>query len=209
MGRLAHLQDSLPTFPKPCVVVDYSCPDGSGDWAEARGATVVRVRDEQYFHKTRALNLGARRAIELGATRLAFLDADTLVQPGFEEFASTRATCLIVPPGNPALVGILVTPVDDFLKVGGYDVNYQGWGCEDLDMRLRLHLEGSIFETVPSVFLSSIPHGNDLRTQHYVVKNHMVSRATNAIRFEKVIRSLTGKSPTDLDDTAKLLMRVV
>jgi hypothetical protein len=209
MGRLAHLQDSLPAFPKPCVVVDYSCPDKSGDWAEAQGATVVRVHHEEHFHKTRALNLGARRAIELGATRLAFLDADTLVQPSFEEFASKKASCLIAPPGHPPLVGVLVVPTEDFLRVGGYDENYQGWGCEDLDMRLRLYLEGSVFENIPAVFLSSIPHGNDLRTQHYAVKNHMISRATNAIRMEKAIRSLTGKSPAELDDTAKRLMRVV
>lgn len=208
MGRLPHLKETFEAFPKPCVVVDYSCPDHSGDWAEEQGAVVVRVTGETHFHKTRALNAGAQRAIKLGATQLAFLDADTVVNPGFLGLVLDKTTSWIAAPGHPALVGILVTPTEDFLRVKGYDEGYRGWGCEDLDMRLRLHLSGSVFEYVPTVVLSSIPHNDDLRTQNYVVKNHMISRALNAIRMEGVIRTLTGKGPADLDDTAKRLMRV-
>lgn len=208
MGRLAHLKESLPTFPMPCCVVDFSCPDSSGDWAEAQGAVVVRVPGLQHFHKTRALNMGADRAIRLGAKRLCFLDADTLVRPGFTDLALSASSSLIVPPGNPNLVGVLVTPVESFLKVGGYDEGYRGWGCEDLDMRLRLHLAGSVFGHIPVELLSSIPHGDALRTRNYAVKNHWVSRSINAIRMEKRIRELTGKGPADLDETAKRLMRV-
>ena len=207
MGRLAHLKESLPTFPKPCCVVDYSCPDLSGDWAETQGAEVLRITGEQHFHKTQALNLGARRAIEMGADRLCFLDADTLVRPDFEQYAN-QPFSWIAHPGNPALIGILVTSTESFIKAGGYDEGYVGWGCEDLDLRLRLHLAGSVFRALPEGALASIPHGDDLRTQHYAIKNHWVSRAVNAIRMEKQIRALTGKGPADLDETAKRLMRV-
>ncbi len=47
-----------------------------------------------------------------------------------------------------------------------------------------------------------------MRTQHYAIKNHWVSRAQNAILMEKRIRELTGKGPADLDEMAKRLMRV-
>lgn len=208
MGRLAHLKETFAAFPKPCVVVDYSCPDRSGDWAEEQGAAVVRIPGETHFHKTRALNAGAQRAIELGATQLAFLDADTIVNPGFVDYVRGKTTSLICHPWHPPLVGVLITPTEDFLRVKGYDEGYRGWGCEDLDMRLRLHLSGSVFEYLPSTDLSSIQHNDELRTQNYVVKNHMISRALNAIRMEGVIRALTGKGPADLDDTAKRLMRV-
>lgn len=208
MGRLAHLKETFEAFIHPCVVVDYSCPDRSGDWVEEQGGIVVRVPGETHFHKTRALNAGAQRAIQLGATQLAFLDADTRVQTGFLGQVWDKTTCLIAPPGNPALVGVLVMPTEDFLRVKGYDEGYQGWGCEDLDMRLRLHLSGSVFGYLSTTSLSSIPHTDDLRTRNYAVKNHMISRAVNAIRMEGVIRTLTGKGPADLDDTAKRLMRV-
>lgn len=209
MGRLAHLKKNYPAFPKPCVVVDYSCPGHSGDWAEAEGADVVRVPGEAHFHKTRALNLGAARALVLGADRLCFLDADTQVAPSFLDFAESSAHSLIAPPGDPQLVGILVTSARDFIRVGGYDERYIGWGCEDLDMRLRLHLAGSTFETLPEGAVSSISHGDALRTQNYTVKNHLISRALNAIRMEKSIREMTGQGPADLDETAKRLMRVL
>ena len=41
MGRLAHLRQSLPSFTAQpdtsVVVVDYSCPERSGEWVESKG----------------------------------------------------------------------------------------------------------------------------------------------------------------------------
>jgi len=30
-------------------------------------------------------------------------------------------------------------PASEFWNVGGFDENFQGWGCEDLDLGLRLY----------------------------------------------------------------------
>jgi hypothetical protein len=209
MGRLAHLKASLPTFPRPCVVVDYSCSERSGDWAEQQpGVKVVRVTGETFFHKSRALNLGAARAIQMGAQQLCFLDADTLVRPSFAPALKPKLAC-IAPAGFDQLVGVLVVSSADFQLAKGYDEAYRGWGVEDLDMRLRLYLlAGCRFERIPTGQLDSIPHSNDLRTKNYTVKNPWVSRALNAMLLERNIASWTDKGPADLDDAAKELMRV-
>src|SRR3954469_164023 len=92
MGRLAFLRQTLPAFLRqPAMrycLVDYSCPEGCGAWVErdfpaevASGRLAIeRVAGEAHFHKTRAHNLGARRAVAAGAEVLCFLDADTLVR---------------------------------------------------------------------------------------------------------------------------------
>lgn len=214
MGRLQQLRISLPTFPKPAVVVDYSCPDACGDWAEkGDGVTVERIPGEEHFHKTRALNVGAARAIAMGAEWLFFLDSDTVVLPGFAPWVSDRLAegkCMIVSPGEgkDGLVGLLVVSVPDFLRAGGYDESYRGWGVEDMDMRLRLRLlAGCGFEKIPDGLLVPMPHGNEMRTRHYSVKNRWISRAVNAKILESNIRSWTGKGPADLDDVSKDLLR--
>lgn len=211
MGRLDHLKESLPAFPRPCVVVDYSCPDNSGDWASRQpGVTVVKVPDQTFFHKSRALNLGAAKALEMGAEALAFLDADTLVKPGFVTKAQAKAkTCWIAASGNNQLVGVLVVTREDYLASKGFDEAYRGWGVEDLDMRLRLNLLAKCsFERLPAEVLSSIPHSDALRTKNYTVKSPWVSRALNAMILEGNIRHWTGGGPMDLSDEAKSLMKV-
>lgn len=213
MGRLSHLQATLPAFPKPCVVVDYSCPDRSGDWSEGQpGVTVVRVPGQAYFHKTLALNAGIADALAKGAEYLCFLDADTLVDPRFLPEVLPRLKpghCLIAPSGSDQLVGVLVAHREDIARSGGFDESYKGWGVEDLDMRLRLRvLAGCSFERLPDGLLSSIKHTDALRTSNYQVKNHWMSRAVNAMILERNIRLWTGKGPADLDDVAKDLMKV-
>jgi len=62
-GRLHHLQQTLPLIaaqaPDEIVVVDYGCPQNSGDWVEAHfpGVKVVRTTDDPGFCLPRALDL--------------------------------------------------------------------------------------------------------------------------------------------------------
>ena len=61
-GRLHHLKQTLPLIvamgTSEVIVVDYGCPDGTGDWVEANfpGVTVVRVDDDPGFSPARSRN---------------------------------------------------------------------------------------------------------------------------------------------------------
>src|SRR5476649_2313793 len=88
-GRLAHLRESLPRVAAqaPCIVVDYDCPENSGDWVNAHHpeVAVVRIRNEPGFNLARARNLGAA---ETRADWIVFLDADVVPSPHFAEAVS-------------------------------------------------------------------------------------------------------------------------
>jgi glycosyltransferase involved in cell wall biosynthesis len=86
MGRLSHLQETLPTWvtqPRSTwIVVDYSCPDRCGNWVEQTypNVQVVRVPGKMRFHPAAARNAGARVA---QTPWLCFIDADIAATPSF------------------------------------------------------------------------------------------------------------------------------
>src|SRR3954465_14003560 len=82
MGRLEHLEITLPMMLAEfdeVIVVDWSCPDWSGDWAAKEGAKVVYKKGQEFFNASRARNLGARAAT---GRSVCFIDADCMVMPG-------------------------------------------------------------------------------------------------------------------------------
>jgi hypothetical protein len=64
-GWLHHIRQTLPLIvaqsPAEIVVVDYACPEQTGDWVEARygSVKVLRVSDDPGFCVSRARNIGA------------------------------------------------------------------------------------------------------------------------------------------------------
>ena len=85
-GRLEHLRHTLPrVVAQPdlaCVVVDFSCPDGTADWVQKHHpqVTVVEAANEPGFSAPRARNLGAAAA---RTEWLGFFDADILLAADF------------------------------------------------------------------------------------------------------------------------------
>jgi hypothetical protein len=64
MGRLEHLKQSLPKFAAqfPTVMVDWSCPEKSGDWAKTvDNVSVIRVQGSNIktFSQGGSRNTGA------------------------------------------------------------------------------------------------------------------------------------------------------
>ena len=190
MGRRQFLQKTAPSVLaerelKYCLV-DYSCPEGSGAWfrdhfaravAEGRAA-VVHESQKTRFEKSRALNLGARLALERGADYLCFLDVDTLVKPGFGWVAAGLAgpdRFLVAGQRHDktdvgCLMGFVLMPAAVFVRTGGFDEGMVGWGGEDVEMRLRLHLkEGLSYKRLPLDLLDFIDHGNELRDRYHSV----------------------------------------
>lgn len=194
-GRLHHLKESLPRFLKQrdteVIVVDYDCPDGTGDYVRRTHpeAKVVTVADAPIFNISHARNLGAEAAT---GEWLAFLDADVMVTPRmFERLAAT-----VKPPsvssrgansretkpqgpkyyrfgsGNLSLFGSCLVRREDFRDVQGYDAVIQSYGGEDNDLYSRLewhkiartYLDGKLVE-------GCLDHSQEERVQFFKRKS--------------------------------------
>jgi predicted glycosyltransferase involved in capsule biosynthesis len=206
-------------------LVDYSCPDRAGDWFEqnfsreiADGRAVVeRVHGRTFFSKTRAHNDGASRALREGAEYLCFLDADTVVEPGFWEhlFAQAHPTQFLVAGKErdgsdvPSMTGLLLVHGKPFMSVAGFDEQFQGWGGEDIELRLRLYMVAGLeFGFVPIALARPINHDDTLRSQFYAVRNIAISNRENMERLRyRMYHEWVGKSHRDPAGAAPLWYR--
>lgn len=248
MGRKDHVQQSSKVLLEDSridglnnhyILVDYFCPENTGDWVEeiyGDRATVVRASEKipspsdpdstVVFNKPQAQNWGALAAIrELDMNYLVFFDSDTLVTPElltfiFDNASSDRFMIFAPDLAKRDLTGFLVVHQRPFQKVNGYDLSFLGWGAEDLDLRLRLYLNGMAplgspravlkdpdryamqWDEIPIELASSIPHQDDLRVQHYAEKDKDLSHEQNLDLLCKSIFSQLGKHPINLHPTA-------
>lgn len=217
MGRLLHIQRSFtrlaedPRFGKATgqwlyVLVEFADPDNSGDWLERihpERAHIVRIEIQEEksvsFNKPVCQNTGAMHAIEQGAEYLVFLDADTIVTPELLSYLDQNVSLdsfLVFRSLSEKrdLTGFLCVNKRHFVRVGGYDVNFQGWGAEDLEMRVRLFLKAGLsFGEISADLASSIPHEDQLRTKHYQEKNKDRSHDRNLSLLCGNIMQWTGK----------------
>ena len=205
-GRLGHLRETLPTFVRQpdaaVVVVDYSCPEASGDWVEANfpQVEVVRSLNNPRFELTRARNLGVAR---VRSPWICFVDADTRVNASFSE----RLKPLLAPgcfyraePRTPDAWGTTVCSAEDFLDIGGYDEVIQGWGKEDEDFYARLVMAGVRYVGFPGDMVEAVKHSDPERVAHYDVKDHWLSASINHVYCRaKVDLMLLLQAPLSLD----------
>jgi glycosyltransferase involved in cell wall biosynthesis len=178
-GRLMHLKQTLPLFcalpDTEVILVDYGCPDASGDWAGANfpAVKVVRVDDDPGFNPSRARNIAARRS---EADYLFFVDADIKVQPAaLDEINAvitpkTYATVDAMELGDD-LRGTCVVPRAKFEAAGGYDELLKNYGMEDTELYVRLTDYGLDDAFIPPTGFNVIPHGDELRTRFFANKS--------------------------------------
>ena len=205
-GRLAHLRETLPTFVRQpdasVVVVDYSCPDASGDWVEANfpQVEVVRSAGNPHFEMARARNLGAAR---VRSPWICFIDADTSVDERFcDRFKPLLATgCFYrAEPRTRETSGMTVCAAEDFRDIDGYDEVIQGWGQEDTDLYARLVMAGVRDVGFPGEMVRSLEHSDTERVAHYEVKDHWLSTSINHVYCRaKIDLMLLCQGPLDLD----------
>jgi glycosyltransferase involved in cell wall biosynthesis len=186
MGRLAALQQSLrPMLVQgvTCVVVDYSCPEGSGDWVEAAhpSAQVVRVLGQARFNASAARNIGAH---QVAAQWICFVDSDVVLDPCFAESVFP----MLAPGGyyrafstDRGLGGTFICSRADFERLGGYDEMYRCWGEEDNDLYDALQFVGLESRELPERLLTHLAHDDDARTRYYPVTDRVLGHAVNRV----------------------------
>jgi glycosyltransferase involved in cell wall biosynthesis len=204
-GRLASLRVSLPTWlgvlerlgGGKVVVVDYDCPDRSGEYAESLGdprLSVVRVTDRPSYNPAAARNAGARFALKEEAEPgwIMFIDADVSLSG---EFASVVRG---LSPGafyhadqkSTGTVGTFLLHSADaraawtdaageFSPAGGFDETFEGWGWEDVDFYETLRLLGLREATFPHQLLSHLDHPDTERTRFASEKDLKRNALTN------------------------------
>jgi GT2 family glycosyltransferase len=202
MGRLAALRQTLGAMLEQpggsCVVVDYSCPDGAGDWVAAHhpAARVVRVPGQAAFNLAAARNAGARHA---DAPWICFVDADVVLDPGF----TAAAVPALVPGGyyrayspGGGVGGTVACARADFERVGGYDEMYRCWGEEDNDLYDALQFVGVQPRTLPASRLQHLEHGDAERTRFYPVADRVLGHAIN--RVYRIVKWDTARTRREL-----------
>lgn len=172
-GRLEHLKLTLPPLMAlpdcEVLVVDYDCPDGAAAWVRdaCPAARVVQLSDRPYFNAAKARNAGAALAT---APWLFLVDADVIVEPTLIEAVrpSLRPGAFLWAVAEASdLAGTKIVARDDFIKLGGYDEVFEGWGAEDTDLADRLQWIGRRPIPFPSGLLTSIPHDDALRRRFH------------------------------------------
>lgn len=165
--RLESLKITLPKLldEMPVVLVDWDCEQHSAAWARSLGSkrlTLVEVKQEPYWHRSRALNTGAKAA---DTPWLCFFDADTLVATGLRKKleALVRPKHFGIVRQDTPLTGVLVVEREAFDAVGGYYEALPGRGWQDVDLRCRLHLAGYRSFVIPKGVVTHLPHAPELR----------------------------------------------
>lgn len=187
-GRLDHLKQSLPKMAaqgaKEVIVVDFSCPQGTGEFVSANFPSVrlVSVKGQTHFSNWKARNAGASVA---GGEVLVFIDADTLLADGAIERLSQglpqkaygffdQKTSRSFNRAGPRLAanqlkGFHVIPADAFRRLGGYDEVLEGYAAgADTDLEDRLGTIGINRHLLePALVESVIEHDAASRTEHH------------------------------------------
>ena len=200
-GRLDHLKVSLPRMiaqaAREVIVVDYSCPEGTGEFVAANypAARVVAVPGQEHFSNWRARNAGAAAAT---GDVLVFVDADTILAEGaidgldarFPQRAYgffLRKVSRAFNRDGPKLAlnqlkGFHVVPRQAFRRIGGYDEVLEGYAAgADTDLEERLSMLGLKREALdPSIVESVIEHDIASRTAHHA---HPISVSYSAGLF--------------------------
>jgi len=172
-GRLDHLRTTLPAFlafeGAEVIVVDYGCPQGTGDFVTQNypAAKVVGITDDKGFNISRARNIGARQA---AGEYLFFMDADVMIRDLKlnESMRTHERPDRFITFSNSLkaidLLGSCLVGREIFDKIGGYDEVINVYGGEDRDLYARLRFHG-IEEFVLDVgdYLTAIKHSHEER----------------------------------------------
>jgi len=208
--RLHHLKRTLPLMVEggadEVIVVDYGCPQGTGDWVKANypEVKVVNVCDDPGFNVSRARNLGAAQA---SGDWLVFIDADISIQPEWIDWQREQLdprffyrAAPVAGKRDKETWGTCICPRRWFERLGGYDEAFRGWGGEDDDLYRRLVAAGVSESTYPSAFVRAISHSDEERLRYYKTTksldvNHIINHLYIAAKQQAMQVMAPGRRP--------------
>lgn len=181
MGRKSHLELTIPnlyTQPDEYIIVDWSCPQKTGDWIKATypRIKVVSVPNQEFFNLAKARNTGADAAT---SEWLCFIDADTIVSPSFIKTLKPYlrdGICITQRNGN--LGGFITCSKKDWSKIRYNDTMDAGWGGEDDEFLAGIRLSG-VQEYHMEGGMGSIEHTDHMRSCNNKIKDHGKSAGAN------------------------------
>lgn len=107
---------------------------------------IIEQADDKPFNRGKLLNIGVKRAIELGCKYVALHDVDMLpinVDYSYVNRPTHLAYNFVSEIEEKNIVfdeyfgGVTLFPISDYLKINGYSNEYWGWGYEDDDLLYR------------------------------------------------------------------------
>jgi hypothetical protein len=112
---------------------------------------IVEQDNASAFNRGMLLNIGAKKAKELGCTYVVFHDIDMIpidVDYSYSDNPTHLANTFLA--GDKALSipfeqyfgGVTLFPLDKFEQINGYSNDYWGWGFEDDDLFHRVKIAG-------------------------------------------------------------------
>jgi N-terminal domain of galactosyltransferase len=149
MGRLHHLKQTLPqnilgnnTNDTQFVLLDYNSNDGLEKWIKENLMPYIKSgkllyaqeKTAAYFHMSHAKNIAASLC---DGDIICSMDADTYTGPALNLILNSmfsKNNDLIV---QYRIAGTIAMIKNNFVKLGGYDEEFLGWGNEDLDLVRR------------------------------------------------------------------------
>jgi hypothetical protein len=198
MGRLDHLKLTLPvSLSHDCaevLLVDYSCPEHSGSWAEQAfpeeirtgRLKVIRVTGRSEYHSSHAKNVTHARAqgeVFLNSDADNFIDKPYLDRCA--EFFADPAVQMVPPApwdstASSGMMGRMAIRRTPFFALGGYDEDMAGWGSDDNDLLRRASAAGLRVRSMPHRYLRVIEHDDVLRTRYMRQRDTGESSLRNA-----------------------------
>ncbi|TWT53037.1 Spore coat protein SA [Rubripirellula amarantea] len=189
MGRLSQLKQTLPTLvAQPhshVVVVDYSCPDGAGNWVrenfDTSQVTVVRVEGRTKFDRSEAKNAGI---LASPTDWVCLVDADVILAPDFADHLRDRMKRGLFLRSSSILEGTggtFLAEKSSFVKAELHDCVYQGWGEEDDDLLDSLQFHGIRGDVYDDRWVTHLDHDDELRTQFHEWDDRRISHMINRL----------------------------
>ena len=184
MGRLAFLKQTLPKILplfSEYILVDFSCPERSGDWAKENfpGIVLCNVTNKKWFNPSEARNAGANCAT---LDWIFFIDAEISFTRSPRPFINLQKKDVFYAFRKNFCIGTILCRRDDFLAIGGFNQKLQGYGWEDDDFRIRLQQRGKKETILPPEIIHHIDHTNVIRTKYYEEKNLLKSLEENRVK---------------------------
>jgi len=165
------------------VLLDYNSSDDLQEWVfqnfkdelEIGRLIYYQTKTPKYFHMANAKNIAHNIAT---GDIVCNLDADNFLGKDFAFYVNTSMqhnTDIIgvhqrnnkyIPAHISDCGGRIFLTKENFLKLGGYNEEFIGWGYEDTEFKERAFIMGLKKEEIPRGFLRSISHDNVMRAKN-------------------------------------------